>query len=120
MNAGDLIKRTELHDSSLIQAATEENRVSLLFEDVWADGNCYRVAITFDGVCSITRDGKIIAAFDMEGEFGDVLAFERRGHTATLVLEWFSSVPPKEETRAYTFEFATFDAKAEKQENPPG
>jgi len=41
------------------------------------------------------------------------------GHAATLTLEWRSFSPPREETRAYTFEFATFDARAEKQENPP-
>lgn len=96
------------------------DRLRLHVEDVWLDDDIYyRVTVTLGGIRRIVRDDAVVDAFRMEGEDGGILAFKRSGHTASLVLEWWPSSPPKEETRAYTFDFTTFDLQAEVQEDRP-
>ena len=52
----------------------------------------------------------------MEGEYANVIDFSRSGHTATLVVDWRSFAPRKNETCSYNLEFDTFDLRAKKQE----
>jgi hypothetical protein len=117
MEATELIERTELHDSSLIEMAAEGDGVILRFENVWVDDdNCYRVAIDLGGVRKVTCDKKVVATLRMKTGDGGVISFSRFGNIAVLVVTWTSYAPRADETHTYEFQFTTFDLRAEKQE----
>ena len=121
MEKTELIEQTELHDSSLIQIATEDNRLRLTFENVWVDDdNCYRVTITLGGVHKVTRNHQVVRSLGMEGKYAHVLEFSRSGHTAALAVYWCSFAPRKDEFCSYEFDFDTFGLQAEKQEQAEG
>jgi hypothetical protein len=116
MQATELIERTELHDSSLIEMAAKGDGVLLRFENVWIDDdNCYRVTIDLGGVRKVMCDQEIVATLRMKTEDGGVIAFRRSGNIAILVVTWTSYAPRADETHSYEFEFTTFDLQAEKQ-----
>jgi|ERR1019366_5462215 hypothetical protein len=117
MNTKELIENTDFHDSCLTEMSMEGNRVRLRFEHVWVDDdNCYQATVTLGGVSKVTRDDEVVNALRMEGEGSSVLAFNRSGHTATMILVWRYYSPRKDETCSYTFDFTTFDLQAERQD----
>jgi hypothetical protein len=114
----ELIERTELHDASLIEMATEGDRVRLRFDDVWVDDDhCYRVTIDLGGIRKVMYDHKVVNTLRMKTEDGGVIAFRRSGNIADLVVTWTSYAPRSDETHVYEFEFTSFELRAEKQED---
>lgn len=113
----ELIERTELHDSSLVELTSDGDRVCLRFENVWVDDDdCYGVTIILNGVHKLMRDNKVVKNLRMETEDGGVIAFKRSGNSAKLVVTWTSYAPRTDETHTYEIDFADFGLQAKKQE----
>lgn len=113
----ELIERTELHDSSLVEMTSDGDRVCLRFENVWVDDdNCYSVTIHLDGVRKLMHDNIVVKNLRMETEDGGVIAFKRSGNIANLVVTWTSYAPRTDKTHSYEVDFTTFDLQARKQE----
>jgi len=116
MNRTESIEQTGFHDSSLTALSMDGNQVRLRIENVWVDDdNCYNVMIELGGVHEVTRNYKTIDNLRMEGEYANIIDLSRSGHTATLVVEWRSFAPRKNETCSYKLSFETFALRTEKQ-----
>ncbi len=88
----------------------EGDVVFLWFGDVWAgaDKRCI-VQVIMGGVRQVTCDDVVVRDLEMDQDDGSVIAFRRSANTAELVVTWTSYEPRFDQTKAYTFEFTTFD-----------
>ena len=117
MNTVEPIKKIGFHDSSLTELSADGDRVRLKLVDVWVgDDNHNDAVITLGGIRRMTRDNEIATTLRMEAEDAEVLAFERSGNVASLVVTWISHSARTDQTHSYEFEFTTFDLRTQKQE----
>jgi hypothetical protein len=68
----------------------------------------------------MVRDDEVVNTLRMEAEDGEVLAFDRSGNIASLVVTWICHSTRIDETHAYQFDFDTFELQAEEQEQAEG
>ena len=99
------------HEATLTAISAAPNRLVLEFEDARVGEHVCNASIRLEGIRRISRDGELLAGFDVEAKDCEILTLEFDRDHMFMVVEWTDFTSQSSHTRSYHFDCESLEVK---------